>query len=293
MTTPQPDSVRLIPISQIDAQALPRDRTTLDDRPLGELIDSIAVDGLRMPIEVWELSEPRDTQSGPPLRYGLIAGFRRLAACRRLAAGATDGRFAAIPAFLRAPRSVGHAMAQMIGENEMRVQISPWERARILCRAVDEGIFATVDEALAGLFPLADRFKRARLRLMVPVAEALDGLLANPERLSQSRLMQLAAGYAAGFGEVIETALAESSARTPDAQWQVLRGALSELGHDPDATTPTRPGSPRRVVRPRQALTIRRERTRDGWCLHFTGREAHGGLMDDIMDEVERVFGTG
>ena len=48
MTTRQPDSVRLIPISQIDADALPRDRTTLDDRPLGELVESIAVDGLRM-----------------------------------------------------------------------------------------------------------------------------------------------------------------------------------------------------------------------------------------------------
>jgi ParB family chromosome partitioning protein len=105
--------------------------------------------------------------------------------------------------------------------------------------------------------------------------------------------MKLAAGYAAGFGEVIETALTESSARTPEAQWQVLKGALSELGHEPGPATLARPGYPRRVVRPREALAIRRERTRDGWCLHFTGREAKGGLMEDIMDEVERLFGTG
>jgi len=297
MSTPQPDSVRLIPprlipLAEIDAEALPRDRTTLDDRPLGELVDSIAVDGLRMPIEVWELSEPRDTPSGPPHRYGLISGFRRLAAFRKLAGDAPDPAFAAIPAFLRAPRSVGHAMAQMIDENEIRVQISPWERARLLSRAVEEGIFETIDEALAGLFPLADRNKRSRLRLMVPVAEALDGLLKTPEQLSQNRMLSLAAGYAAGLGQVIETALTESSARSLDAQWRVIQGVLSEI-NEMEPSNPTRPGYPRRVVRPREALTIRRERTREGWCLHFTGREAKGMLMEDIMDEVERMYGTG
>ncbi|HSF95590.1 MAG TPA: ParB/RepB/Spo0J family partition protein [Thermohalobaculum sp.] len=291
MTTPQPDSVRLIPLPEIDPQALPRDRLTLDDRPLGELIDSIAVDGLRMPVEVWELSEARDTGSGTPHRYGLISGFRRLAAYQRLWRDGQDGRFAAIPAFLRQPRSVGQAMAQMIGENEIRVQISPWERARILSQAVDEGIFDTVDAAVAGLYPLADRHKRGRLRLMVPVVEALEGLLATPEQLSQNRMLTLAAGFAAGYGEVIETALEESSAATLEAQWRVLRGVLAELGAEPDPG-PTRPGYPRRVVRPRKGLTIRRELTRDGWCLHFTGREAKGGLMDDILDEVERQFGV-
>lgn len=291
MTAPQPDSAGLtpllIPTDEIDPEALPRDRLAVDERPLAELVNSIAAEGLRMPVEVWELGEAR-----PPHRYGLISGFRRLAAYRRLGADAPDGRFAAIPAFVRQPRSVGHAMAQMIDENETRVQISPWERARIVLRAVEDGVFATVDEAVAGLYPLADRNKRARLRLTVPVVEELDGLIANPEQLNQNRLLKLAAGYAAGYGEVIETALGQSSARTPEAQWQVLRGVLAEMGTESEAT-PARPGYPRRVVRPRAALTIRRERTRDGWCLHFTGREAKSGLMDDIMDEVERLFGTG
>lgn len=290
MTTPQPDSVRLIPLAEIDAAALPRDRLALDDRPLGELIDSIAANGLRMPVEVWELSEPRDTESGPPHRYGLISGFRRLAACRKLDADSRGDAFAAIPAFLRAPRSVGHAMAQMIDENETRVEISPWERARIVSEAVAEGIFDTVDAAVAGLYPLAERTKRARLRLMVPVVEELDGLIATPERLSQNRMLKLAAGIAAGFGEVIATALAESSAATLEAQWPILQGVLAELGAEP-APGSARPGYPRRVVRPRKGLTIRREMTRDGWSLHFTGSEAKSGLMDDILDEVERLYG--
>jgi ParB family chromosome partitioning protein len=123
-------------------------------------------------------------------------------------------------------------------------------------------------------------------------AEALEGLLKTPEQLSQNQMLKLAAGFAAGYGEVIETALVESRARTLEAQWQVLKGALSELGDLPEPG-PTRPGYPRRIVRPREALTIRRERTREGWCLHITGREAKGGLIDDILDEVERLYGPG
>ena len=29
---------------------------------------------------------------------------------------------------------------------------------------------------------------------------------------------------------------------------------------------------------------------RDGWCLHFTGRDAHGDLIDRVFDEIERLF---
>jgi len=126
----------------------------------------------------------------------------------------------------------------------------------------------------------------------VPVVEELEGLLDTPERLSQNRMMRLAAGFAAGYGEVIETALEQSSAEGHEAQWQVLSGVLAELGADPEPG-PVRPGYPRRIVRPRPGLTIRRERTRDGWCLHFTGREAKGGLIDDVLDEVERLYGPG
>ncbi len=45
-------------------------------------------------------------------------------------------------------------------------------------------------------------------------------------------------------------------------------------------------------MRPRHSLTIRRERTSDGYCLHFTGREARSALMDDILDEIEWKFGV-
>jgi ParB family chromosome partitioning protein len=36
---------------------------------------------------------------------------------------------------------------------------------------------------------------------------------------------------------------------------------------------------------------IRRERTPEGWNLRFTGPDATGPLMEDIMDYVEQQFG--
>src|SRR5919106_7042327 len=89
------DAIHLIPLDAIDEAALTRDRAALDPVAQSELSASIAVSGLRIPIEVFELAEPDGDR-----RYGLISGFRRLAALRELHAAALDKeRYAAIPAF--------------------------------------------------------------------------------------------------------------------------------------------------------------------------------------------------
>ena len=53
---------------------------------------------------------------------------------------------------------------------------------------------------------------------------------------------------------------------------------------------PPRPPAPH-LDRPAPRLRIRRERTADGWCLHFTGRDAHGELIDRVFDEIEMLLG--
>jgi ParB family chromosome partitioning protein len=93
---------------------------------------------------------------------------------------------------------------------------------------------------------------------------------------------------------MIRTALEESSITDPDHQWALLQPDLAEA--EEHATKPDRataPGRPRRILRPRYALTIRRERTRDGWSLHFTGREATGAMIDLVLDEIERMYAPG
>ena len=73
------DTIHRIPLAEIDDAALPRDRTGLDPEPLRELRDSILASGLRMPVELFPLVAPARRP-----RYGIVSGFRRVAAFREL-----------------------------------------------------------------------------------------------------------------------------------------------------------------------------------------------------------------
>jgi ParB family chromosome partitioning protein len=64
-----PDPLHQIPLAEIDAEALSRDRTLHDAADFDELRLSIARHGLRMPVEVFELAEP---EGPPPLRPHLL-----------------------------------------------------------------------------------------------------------------------------------------------------------------------------------------------------------------------------
>ncbi len=118
-----PDTVHQIPLTLIDAAALPRDRTTTDPTALAELTNSIARHGLRQPIELFA------TDDG----FALISGHRRLQAFRQLAANRPE--FATVPAFLRSPATLAEALAAMVEENDIRADISPWEQGRIIVTA--------------------------------------------------------------------------------------------------------------------------------------------------------------
>jgi ParB family chromosome partitioning protein len=140
-------------------------------------VRGILASGLRQPIEVFAAA-PEPGDDGP--RYGLISGYRRLAAFRALASG-SDPRFATIPAFIRRPADEAEALADMIAENEIRADLSPWAKGRIVVEARDQGLFDTLDEAVARLYPALDRNRRARIRAVAEVVDALgDGTLERP-----------------------------------------------------------------------------------------------------------------
>ena len=135
-----------IPLAEIDAAALDRDRTHVDAAALMELRLSIATHGLRMPIEVYALPPP---EPRGPHRYGLISGFRRLAAVRALAETARDkARFAAIAAFLRAPKDAAEVYVQMVEENAIRAEVSPWEQAMVAVKSARAEAHAGIDAAI-------------------------------------------------------------------------------------------------------------------------------------------------
>ena len=272
-----------IPPHLIDAEALPRDRTHLDASALTELRLSIATHGLRTPVEVYA------TDTG----YALISGLRRLTATRALHTLTQNPIYATIAATILTPATTAQALTLMVEENDIRADLSPWEKGRIAVASRNEGHFPTIDAAIAALYPNADKMRRSRLRALAMLVEELDGTLTNPETLSQRQALRLAAALRAGFEAVIRTALEESHTRTPESDWTLLQPILDEAEQSLKDPTPYRPGRPRRVVRLRAGLTVRRELAPEGWVLRFTGPEATGMLMETVLDEVERMVRRG
>ena len=270
-----------IPTAEIDENALPRDRTHLDDTALQELRLSIATHGLRTPIEVFQ------TDQGS----ALISGFRRLTAIRALHTLTQNPAHASIPATILHPKSIAEALTLMVEENDIRADLSPWEKGRIAVAARNHGHFDTIDAAIAALYPVADKMRRSRLRALALVVEELDGHLTAPETLSLRQSLRLAAALRAGFTDLIRVALDQSHTKTPEANWTLLLPILDEAEQSLKDPTPYRPGRPRRIITPRRGLTVRRELAPEGWVLRFTGPEATGMLMETVMDEVERLVG--
>ena len=280
-----------IPLAAILTDALPRDRATLEPAALAELQSSIATDGLRQPIEVWRLSTPAPNENGGVYEYGLISGLRRLTATQNLAKYRPQA-YPTIPAFLRTPKDIPAALAAMVAENEIRADPSPWDKGRILVQVVEEGHFPTLDAAVTALHPNAPRQKRARLRACASVVEQLDGQFTTPDRLSVRHMERLASALRGGFADLICHILQENRGQNFDTQWAALVATLNEAdrGEEEIPATPTTSGRPRRMLSLPQGLVIRREMTPGGYILRFLGPEARkGGLMDDVMDMVERM----
>ena len=45
-------------------------------------------------------------------------------------------------------------------------------------------------------------------------------------------------------------------------------------------------------MRLRNNLIVRREITRDGYVLRFTGKEASSSLLDEVLDNIEQLYGS-
>jgi ParB family chromosome partitioning protein len=278
-------NITQLPLDTIDADALPRDRITLDEEALATLQRSILYDGLRQPIEVFPLA------GRPPCDWGLISGLRRLTVFRALAAIRPDGPFATIPVVIRTPDTIPDAMAAMVTENEVRADISPWEKATLILESVRLEYFATPDAALLALYPHISPTARSRLRAVVTVVEAMGDYLLGGPTYSLRQLLRISGALRLGFGPLIEVALREHHEKTPAVQWDLLQNILLESEQTlTEPQTPQSPGRPRRLLYPRSNLIIRRERIPGGYRLIFTGEEARGMLMDSVLDQIERLY---
>lgn len=165
-----------LPLAEIEVDYLVRDRLGLDEDELEGLIASIREHGQRTPAEVTELA---------PGRYGLISGWRRIQALSRLFSTTGEARFGQVLALVRQPDSAADAYVAMVEENEIRLGLSYYERARIAARAVEQGVFESDKQALQRLFSNASRARRSKIGSFLTLWRHLDGSLRFPASIPE------------------------------------------------------------------------------------------------------------
>lgn len=274
-------SVHAIPVVEIQADYLRRDR--IDDTPEArqELLDSIKQHGLRAPIEVVALEEG----------YGLIAGHRRLGAF--LALAAHDPAFNTIPAFLREPAESADAYVNMVEENEIRANLSHYERGRIAVLSAQSGVFDTVDEAINRLFEHGSKSKRSKIRSFATVHEALGDLLQFPRDLTERSGLKVAAALRGGAQAKLRAAISDQAALTPQQEMLALEKAI-DAAEAPEKD-PSRGGRPSEsqalpATFPESGGQLTARFGAQGMRIELKGRMVDQGLAQEILDQIKRLL---
>ncbi|KIN70374.1 ParB-like nuclease [Sulfitobacter donghicola DSW-25 = KCTC 12864 = JCM 14565] len=167
--------IRALPLGQVLETYLIRDRQHTAQEDIDALYQSIQARGQQAPIEVVMI------ENG----FGLISGWRRLQALRALYANTGEARFATVHALIRQPAAQADAYMAMVEENEIRANLSFYERARVTVQTLRAGVFETDKEALQGLFASVSFSKRSKIKSFMPVVEALDEVLQSPQDIPE------------------------------------------------------------------------------------------------------------
>jgi len=217
-------------LSAITEDHMVRDRMVNDTEDMQSLTASLRARGQQTPIEVVDLGQGR---------YGLISGWRRLHAFRALHAETGDGEFARIQALIKPVDSVSDGYVAMVEENEIRTNLSFYERAHLACEAARLGVYPTPARAVSTLFANATPAKRSKIGSFVKLHTALGGVLrfpvAIPERLGLALVRALEADP--GFAARLKASLRKTPPGTAEAERVILDRAL----RPPVDTSATRP----------------------------------------------------
>jgi ParB family transcriptional regulator, chromosome partitioning protein len=264
-----------LPFTDIASDHLVRDRILAEDEEMVALKESIRVHGQRTPIEV----TPLDREAGT-LPYGLVSGWRRLTALTALHAETGEPRFARVRALVLRPESAEAAYVAMVEENELRVGLSQYERARIAARATERGVFPDIEAALRTLFATASRPKRSRIRAFLELYDALDTVLRFPQAIPERLGLRLVEHLREGQGPEIAARLSESTAATAEEELALLESLAR-----PVRPLPARPVEAELRPGVRMGLS-----GRDGaWTLILKGRGVSPAFAEELRTLLQRL----
>jgi len=233
--------IKTLALSDIEIHHLSRDRLVINDDDMDVLKASLAERGQQSPIEVVAMGA----------RYGLISGLRRLIALKAL--GRTE-----VLALVRRPETAEAAYVAMVEENEVRADLSFYERANIAVAAVGQGVYRTPKDAVAGLFAHATPAKRSKITKFVTLREAIGRSLAFPAAVPEKLGLALATAIEAD--RTVARRLSEALRKTPPKDAAAERRMLERVLRAPQ--TPKRttgeeiaPGLTLQVKKGRAVLT--------------------------------------
>ncbi|WP_372801364.1 ParB/RepB/Spo0J family partition protein [Paracoccus seriniphilus] len=284
-----------LPLDQIDEGAMIRDRMTISEDDMNELRQSIAAHGLRLPIEVFELEKPgRDGR-----RYGLLSGYRRLLAMRGLLEMTEGSKYSVIRALIRPRTEADGAFISMIEENEVREELSHFERGRIAVIAANQGAFSSTEDAVDRLFATGSKAKRSKVRSFALIFEELGDMLQFPEALTERRGLRLASALRRGAEDELRRALSEHRADDAEEEWAILEPLIRDLELAPrDISRGGRPRSkpkasrpePGRVVHTAGGVTIRKARDGEAYLLRLEGDAVSDEIIEQIVRNIREMF---
>lgn len=268
--------ISALPISAIEAGYLQRDRQIVGVEELEELKRSILENGLRMPIEVVKTGVENGKE-----RYGLIAGLRRLSAVRLLATETLDPQWETIKVIVRPRESAHKEYVAMVEENEMRADLTYFERGRIVDLSTDLGVFDDVDSALAALFSQASKSKRSKIRSFAAIHRELGEQLNYAHALGERNGLKLAGAIRDGKTNRIRKALLEHAPQNADEEWAVIEAAMLDRASK----------APKTKTKIGRTLEVGYSGKPGKFKLEFSGRDANDELKDAVMEFLRQRLG--
>lgn len=279
-------------LEDILADAMVRDRTVIDPGEMSELKASIAAHGLRLPIEVFR-------RDGEDPAFGLISGYRRLWAVRELLGLTGNEKYKTIKALVRDPEVLGGSFAAMVEENEVRASLSHYERGRIAVVAAQQGAFASTEEAVSGLFSVASKAKRSKIRSFSLIFEELGDMLEYPERLKERDGLRLSTALRNGAETQLRDALAKVQPGSAEAEWACMvpvietfeiTGASESKGGRPKKKGPELGWSGSDTLHLSSGVTLQYGQDSQGYVIRLKGRGVDSVLVERAMEQLRYLF---